>query len=57
MEHARDKKTQGEEVMQMENNKREVTSTLRNVHWSTPIILKYETRFVKDQGYSKSSNP
>jgi hypothetical protein len=32
LEHARDKKTQGEEVMQMENNKREVASTLRNVH-------------------------
>jgi hypothetical protein len=42
--------------MQVENNKREVASTFRNLHWNTPIIIKYETRFVKDQGSSKSSN-
>jgi hypothetical protein len=32
----------------MENKKKEVANTLRNVHWSTPIILKYETRLVRD---------
>jgi len=42
--------------MQVEKNKKKVPSTVRNVHWSTPIILKYETRFVKEQGFSKSSN-
>jgi hypothetical protein len=31
LEQTSDQKTQGSEVMQMENKKREVTNTLRNV--------------------------
>jgi hypothetical protein len=32
LEQTNDQKTQGSEAMQVENNKREVANTLRNVH-------------------------
>jgi hypothetical protein len=57
LEHVRDKKnTRLRSDASGKENKKEVVSTLKNAHWSTPIILKYETRFVKDQGSFKSSN-
>ncbi len=55
MEQTSDQKPQGSKAMQVENNKREITITLRNVHWSTPVIQKYETKLVRDQGYFISS--
>lgn len=56
MEQASEQDVHCAKMMQVENNNKEVANTLGNMHQSTHVVPRFETRLIKNMGSSIASN-